>query len=267
MHLLTSTAFYYTLCLILHAKGAAILARRARGEGSVYKVERPRKDGSKKIFWRAEITLANPDRHHTRQYKFFDAPSQGEAVAKRDKWKLENYNSTFVQPTEKTVKSYLTSWFASKRNLKASTVAVSEVYLNSYIFPYIGGIKLQQLKSEQLTDLFNTLQKTGGRKKTGLSSATLRKVHFLLFSALEKAVDDSILAKNPLTKLEIPKAVKAKIKPLSTEDIKLIFSDGKTDQIFPAVALAVSTGIRRGELLALKWENVNFTEGYISIDV
>lgn len=242
------------------------MARRARGEGSVYKVERIRKDGSKKIFWRAEITLANADRHHTRKYKFFDAPTQGEAIAKRDLWKLENFASAFVQPTERTVKTYLTSWFASKRNLKDSTVAVSEVYLNSYIFPYIGGIKLQELKSEQLNDMFNALQRTGGKKKTGLASATLRKVHFMLFSALEKAVEDEILVKNPLHKLEIPKAVKAKIKPLNADEIKLIFSDAKTDPLFPAVALAISTGIRRGELLALTWDDVNLNEGVISIN-
>ena len=251
------------------------MARKAvNGEGTLGKVERIKKDGSKTITYFAEITLSSAKTIFTdkgrittpRQAKRFYGRTQKEAIEKRDKWKLENYKSSFVQPTVKTVRSHLESWFASKRNLKESTHEVSKIYINSYILPNIGNIQLQKLTKENIDDMLNTLKKTGGRQKKGLASSTCRKVYFLLFQALEAAVNDEILPKNPINNVESPKAVKGKQRPLTKGDIKMIFKEGKDDKLFPAVLIAISTGIRRGELLALTWDDIDFKEGTLTIN-
>lgn len=249
------------------------MGKRANGEGSVGKQVRKRKNGTEYYIWYAEVPVIKETKIKTengmrtipRKPKRFYGKSQQEAIEKRDKWKIAAKAEEFLLPQKLTVKDFLINWKQSKRNLKETTRQIYAAYIEAYIIPTLGNKELQKLTKSDVDAAYNKLLHFGNRKGGPLSSATVRKVHFMLFQALEQAVDDEIILKNPLHKIETPKAVKSKIEPLTTNEIKTLLDYAKNTRLYTALLILLSTGIRRGELLALTWDDADLKAGTLNI--
>lgn len=169
-------------------------------------------------------------------------------------------------------KTTVAEWIGSRLNVSEVSRKTLERYreLAKYVTDRLGAVHLQQLKAEHLEQLYKDLKQSGGRNGAPLSSTTVRHVHRLLSSALGDARRLDAIAANPLEKLnkkKLPKAAKSRAVIFEAAELDTLLSnlarDG--DWLLPIVRLAVTTGMRRGELLALRWGAVDLDKRLIHV--
>ena len=155
-----------------------------------------------------------------------------------------------------------------QRGLKHSTI-VRYKELTKRIYPYIGHIKLRDLRADHLNDLYTDLSAEGSNKKTGgkLSSKTIIEHHRLISAVLEQAFKERLIMFNVAKQVELPKIEKKEVNYFSIEQIEEISNALKNEPIKWAmlVHMLMITGARRGEILGLKWNEVDFEESRIHI--
>lgn len=167
-----------------------------------------------------------------------------------------------VDPTRMTVKQWLTTWLAAVRQeiSPKSHERYSEVVENSLV-PELGALRIATLAPAHILAAY-TKWADGGRrdgKPGGLSPSTRRYMHRVLRSALERAVEQQVIARNPADafRRRLPKVERREMQTLTLEQsVRLLGAIENSDLYWP-VLLALSTGMRRGEILALRWKNID----------
>jgi integrase len=91
----------------------------------------------------------------------------------------------------------------------------------------------------------------------GLSPSTVQKIHHVLHKALAQAVRWDLIARNPADAVKAPRPAPEEMRPLSAEEARRLLDAAEGDRLEALYALAVTTGMRRGELLGLKWSDIN----------
>jgi integrase len=145
--------------------------------------------------------------------------------------------------------------------VKASTVTLYRSLSERLLFPYIGHIKLKDLKPQHLNDLYSELSKDGMNKNGGkLSGKTILEVHRLIHTILDQAVMEGLVPFNAADRVNPPKREKVEPVYYQPEDVSLILSalDGEGEQWRVLVLFLLTSGCRRGEALGLKWEDVSY---------
>ena len=149
--------------------------------------------------------------------------------------------------------------------MRATTYNNYETLIRLHIKPYIGETKLNKLTTLQIQMLYNRLL-TEGRfdrpeakdQPKGLSGKTVRNIHTVIHSACEKAIMERLLAVNPTKGCRLPKKERTEMKVLPPAKLADFFREAKETGVFELYYLDLSTGLRRGELLGLKWSDINF---------
>lgn len=169
-------------------------------------------------------------------------------------------DGTYFEPSEITLKDYLEKWLEDycKPNLKQTTFDSYESFIRLHIVPTIGKVKLKDLRPAQVQKLYN-------QKMNELSSRSVRYIHSILSRAIKQAVKWEYIHRN-IIEATSPPALKQKEKqPWDTNQVKTFLEAAKAERLYPLFMLAIMTGMRRGEILGLKWDDINFTNGTISI--
>lgn len=177
---------------------------------------------------------------------------------------------THVAPNKVTVGEHMATWLDGLR-LEPSTVASYRKNVRLHVTPHIGALRLEQLTGTRLTKLYHQLEQTGRTDgKGGLSARTVRYVHTIIHAGLRAAVRDGLLSVNPADKADPPSAKAAKspeMHPWTVEELRA-FLDQRAhvgDELLIAWSLLVSTGMRRGEALGLRWGDVDFEGSRLSV--
>lgn len=178
----------------------------------------------------------------------------------------------YVEPSKQTLGEYLKGeWLPSLRNAP-STQASYRRNLEQHVIPKLGGTPLAKLTGLQLTALYRELEAGGRRdgKPGGLSARTVRYIHTIIGRALKDAVKHDRLLVNPADKAEPPSARESRAPEMTAwnaDELRtfLDWSRDDGDDLHLAWLLSSMTGLRRGELLALRWRDVDLEAARISV--
>lgn len=135
-----------------------------------------------------------------------------------------------------------------------------------HIIPAIGNIPLQQLQTSDLQRLYNSKLENGRVDGSGgLSSRMIHLMHQVISGALKQAVKEQLITRNVADAVELPKLRYKEIRPLTLEEVKRFLEAARSHRLYTAFLVELGTGLRRGELLALRWDDVNLETGVIRV--
>ena len=165
-----------------------------------------------------------------------------------------------------TVGQLISKWLFTKKDISEDTLALYKRRANDYIILHIGDLKIQEVTKDTIDNLIDVLMKSGRIKtKKGLSPGTIKSIKALLVGIFNFAVDNYIIPTNFIRDIKTPKVQKTKINTITVNDIKQIEEACKDDRLYVAFILDVTTGLRRGELLGLRWCDLNLDEGLLYV--
>lgn len=176
-------------------------------------------------------------------------------------FEMKKQRQEIVMPTELTVGMWLERWLEEvvRPNRARSTTYGYENMIKNHIKPALGKTVLQELSPQQIQSYY--LHK----RQEGLGANTVHKHHQLLFTALECAVRQELLGRNPARRVEPPAKEMPRHTFYNTEQLRMLFLAVRGEPLEPAVKLAGYLGLRRSEICGLKWENVDLKNGTIAI--
>jgi integrase len=175
------------------------------------------------------------------------------------------HDGTLVEPSKTTVADYLRSWLDGAHGLAGKTLERSRQLAEQQILPHLGMLPLQKLRPAHVDDWHKKLLASGGRNNRPLSARTVSHCHFVLHCALERAVETELLVRNVAHAIRPPKVERVEIETLKADQIAPVLAALKEHPLEPFAVLALSTGARRGEILALRWDDLDLAAGTISI--
>jgi len=191
--------------------------------------------------------------------------------AQRDLIRLlaEVESGTAVEPKKLTVAEYLEAWLAdhAQHRVSAKTFERYAEIVHKHLIPGIGGQRLGKLSPLQIQAHYSALLTNGRRDgRGGLSTQTVKHHHRVLSQALRQAVRLHLISRNPAADVDPPRPVRREMKIIDPEQTATLL---KAARERPALAvpvmLAITTGMRRGEILALRWADVDLDRASLSV--
>lgn len=158
---------------------------------------------------------------------------------------------SLIQPSKETVGAFLKRWLRTKLDVAPRTVYDYGQRLKLYVLPEIGMTKLSDLTPVAVSLLYGKLS-----RERGISPRTVRYVHGILHHALEQAVDWGLLEKNPTHRATLPKQARRAPTILGAGEIASLLSKAINDPLCALWYVLLTTGLRPGEALALKWPDL-----------
>lgn len=239
--------------------------RRANGEGSI----RKRSDGR----WEGRYTAGYDPETGKRIVKSVLGKTQAEVKEKLRKALEETRELDIIRSDDYTVGEWVQTWFElySKPNVRPSTAAYYRRFIDCHVIPYIGHIKLNKLTARDIQKLYNDLKDHGRvrevlkAKKPGLSSSYVRGLHMMLHNCFERARKERLIMRNPTEDCIIPKIEKKEMKILRQEDIGAYLKAADARGMLPMFFLELTSGLRKGELVALLWSDLDIEHKTLSV--
>jgi len=173
---------------------------------------------------------------------------------------------TLPDPSKTTVGEYLLKWIDGHRGLSGKTAERYRQLIVSQIIPHLGAIVLQKLKPAQIADWHDKLAAGGGKEGQPLSNRTVGHAHRVLHKALAHAAAIELVSRNVASVVKPPKVEETEVESLKADEIDTVLAALKDHWLETISVLAISTGARRGEILALTWTHVDLDAGTIKIE-
>ena len=177
-------------------------------------------------------------------------------------------NGTFIAPGKTTLGEYLEIWLKEYvwPNLAPRTAEGYQYMVRSHLTPSLGQITLTQLKPEHLQRLYSEKLSTGRFDgKGGLSKRSVQYIHVTLHKALRNAVKLGIIGRNPADAVEPPRPQHNEMQTMNESDMHIFLELAKSTQYHALFYLALFTGMRRSELLALRWCDIDLLLCQLSV--
>lgn len=229
------------------------MSKRGNGEGSVCR----RPDGR----WQGSITIGRDDRGRLIR-KYFYGKTRKETSEKLNRAIEELRDNRFINKSDNpTVEQWCHEWLWSyKRNsVKQKTFDQYETILRTHIIPDIGDIRLADLKTMHIQRIINKMH------DSGLSHRTIEVMKIVMHAALKQAQRNKLVGENVCENVVLPRKQPKRIRVLNEDEQTKLIAALKDNYIGRGLLFALYTGMRRGEVLALKWSDYDKNEKTISI--
>lgn len=234
-----------------------------RGDGI-----RTRADGTQEI--RISMGLDPVTGKYVRASYYVHGTRTEAAKVKRDLLKQMD-EGRLVASSQQTLAAYLQEWLRNceAKGLSPSTLTGYEAIVRLYLTPTLGRAQLQKLTPPMIEKVYTDLQQDAALGRgSGISARTALHVHRVLHAALKRAVRLAMLTRNPCESVEAPKPKRAQTGALDESgvlDMLRSLRASADGTLYLAVVLAVYTGMRRGELLALRWSDVDLDASMLTV--
>ena len=175
----------------------------------------------------------------------------------------------FIKADKTTLADYLEQWLHSYcwSNLAPHTAETYEFFVHRHLIPSLGQILLTQLKPQHLENLYSEKLSSGRLNgKGGLSGRSVRYMHVTLHKALQNALKLGMIARNPADAVEPPRVQHREVHTMNEDDVNVLLQAAQSTPYYPLFYLALFTGMRRSELLALKWSDADLLLCQLSVN-
>ena len=239
------------------------MAKRKYGDGSVFQ----RKDGR----WEGRLVVGYKENGYAKT-KSVTAKTKTECEERLKKLREEaGRRSERIKP-DMLFGDWIDFWYQnfSKPKLRPTTQACYEGRIYTHIIPGIGQIPLCKLTQNELQQFYARLKKSGRKKHVekfgeGLSDRMVRSCHTTCRTALEKAVTEGLIRINPAVGCKLPPKKAKEMQVLTPAEIIRFLTQAKEEGYYEIFLLELTTGMRRGEIIGLKWSDLDLATGELHI--
>lgn len=240
--------------------------KRANGEGSI----RKRSDGR----WEGRYTAGHDPETGKQIFKNVLGKSQSEVREKLNAAITQNAGLDVVKAGLYTLGQWMDVWYENYALLKVrpSSHKTYKGYIENHIKPNIGCLPLNKMTSLELQKFYKLLltdgrveRKESKKQPKGLSAKTVRNINQIISSACQLAVEQKLIPYNPTAGCALPKVEHKEMKTLEAEQLEAFLQEAKNTGVYEFYYLELATGLRRGEILGLKWTDVDFKASTIKV--
>ena len=238
--------------------------RRKRGDGSIHL----RKDGR----WEGRYVVGRDEKSFPITKNVL-AKTKAECAAKLEQLR-KTLEISAPEPPKPGISlgGWLDRWYQTYKqaSLRPNTQMSYERRIYQHIIPALGNLPLDELATGDIQQFYTQLKQDGRLLRrdlygAGLSDQTVRGIHTTLHAALDKAVEEKLIFRNPADSCKLPPAKSREMKVLAPEEIQRLLIQAKEDGCYELLLLELATGLRRGEILALQWGDLNFRTGALRV--
>lgn len=226
------------------------------------------KGGKEHWFYAFEVKDRKGERKTIKKRGFTGKIAAREAEREaRVAWK----KGIYIDPSKMTFGEYITDWLKKKQDISFETRQTNEGHLKNHIIPELGHIpSIQEVDVTHIEDFITALQEKVLKNGEGLADGTIRKIFNLVQTCFSTAQQKEHIIKNPfhlLDKGSRPKAGKRRVDYWTKDEVKHFFVEIDRIQHRQKImfVLAIYTGMRRGEILGLRWKDIDLERGQLSI--
>jgi integrase len=225
-----------------------------------------RRRGAKSWELKFDIEAASGTGKRVTRYHSFKGTKR-EASSELVRLKDAANRGDYVDPVKTTLSDFLDKWEGwAATQVSGKTLERYRELASLHIRPHLGAIRIQRLKTSNVTELYGKLQRPKTEGGAGLAPRTIGHVHRLLRRVFGCAAKWGIIARNPVALATPPKAPDTEIEILKPEEIKAVLLALRGRPLYPIAVLGLATGMRRGEMVALRWGAVDLDGGKIQVE-
>lgn len=235
--------------------------KTANGGGSIRK-KTVMKKGKEYTYWEARVTVGADPMTGKQRQRSITGKTQQEVAQKLRQLTAEIDNGTYREPSKMTVGEWLNTWQEQYLNdLKPLTKEMYATAVRIHLKPALGMKKLDALLPADIQRFYNSLMQ--GEKP--LSAKTIKNIHGIFHRALQQALDLGYLRNNPANPCRLPRVEKPIIHTLDDVSTKKFLKAIQGHRFENLFLVTLFTGLREGEVLGLKWDCVDFTNGSLLV--
>jgi integrase len=217
--------------------------------------------------WAIVIDLPDPETGKRRRKWHSFEGTKREAQVECARLISEIKGGLYVEPAKITVRQFLTRWLDHMKSQVAPRTheRYCEIALRG-LAPLLGDVLLPKLKAIRISAAYSRALTSGRRDgRGGLSPRTVGHMHRILRQALKQAVDWDVLVRNPTDAVQPPKVEQKEMRALDVGETAALLEAVRPTRMFIPVLLAVTSGMRRGEITALRWRSVDLANGKLEV--
>ena len=231
------------------------MGKRGNGEGSIYEHNR----NGKKVGYRGSYTIytiTGPKR------RYISGKTREEVRQKLARAIADRDGGLVFDVDRQTVGEYLERWFETsvRGSVRESTYESYRRQVSRYVVPAIGGVKLKSLSAIHVQGMYRSML------DRGLSARTVQYTHAVLHRVLKQAMRWGLVPRNVCEDVDRPQLKRDEIQPLDREQTRRLLQAAKDERLYALYVVAVTAGLRPGEMLALRWSDVDLEAGTLRIN-
>jgi integrase len=218
--------------------------------------------------WELKFDVGTDPRTGKRLTKYHSFKgTKREAEAELVRLKAAANRGDYIDPTKTTLLQFLDRWETwAATQVSAKTLERYRELAAHHVRPHLGAMRMQRIKTADFAELYGQLQRSKPEGGAGLAPRTVGHVHRLLHRVFGHALKWGVTSNNPVGAAEPPRVPRTEIEILAPDQIKAVLQGLRGRRLYGVAMIGFATGMRRGEMVALRWGDVDLENGKIRVE-